>query len=845
MNNSSVSESLLSGSDQFYDEEEDKNYHNTINNNSDTHHDSKINNNNDNMGDEDHMNSSLGSSSISSSPGLTLNRSIQLSSFDDEHDIVSTPDYQFNNSRARANSHLSEYDYSSGPLLSDYHEHSSTIRKDYTTLDWNFSKYSLHRMRRLLRLENLNNPGWKGRLKYAYIQAQAWIVLLLVGVLTAFAASIIHLVSEWLSDLKEGYCSVNWSTTRRVCCMDSLPVCSHWIKWDQAVLGYHANNASTYWWNYFMYIILTIPMACAASWLVNIYAKRAAGSGISEIKTILGGFIIKKFLGIRTLIIKSIALILAVSAGLHLGKEGPLVHIACCLGNIVSRKFVKYNSNEVKKREILSASAAAGVSAAFGSPIGGVLFSLESVSSYFPPKTMWRSFWCSITAAIVIQYMDPFQTGKLVQFAVKTSKDQWNWFELPLFALLGCLGGFTGAMFIRLNLKVVEYRHNSEVLRNNPIFDVFLLSVITAIINYVIIYTRGSSSTLLAQLFSGCKDLTITDEYDISNGEDSVINNLCSPHNEALSLFLLILAGIIKYILTILTYGSNVPSGVFMPALTIGACFGRSLGWMIAMWHSSIGDVGIFSSCIGRTSCINPGLYAIVGAAAMLGGITRLTVALTVIMFEVTGGLEYIIPIMISVVCSKWIGDAFGKKPLYARLIESHGYPYIDANAEIELDGVADDIMTSPDTTVCLLLYNQTLRDIKNILAQYPYHGFPIVNNEQEKLIYGYIPRSELELAIERAEDLDKNPGLSHLNPVHFSTEPCEFSTMNFYDFSMYIDKYPILVRPDEPLDRVLGLFQSLGLRLVLVCDIKGHLLGLIKKKDLLLHLKNTDVVAV
>lgn len=62
------------------------------------------------------------------------------------------------------------------------------------------------------------------------------------------------------------------------------------------------------------------------------------------------------------------------SLGLSLGKEGPMVHLACCIGNIFSYLFPKYGMNEAKKREILSASAAAGVSVAFGAPIGGVLF---------------------------------------------------------------------------------------------------------------------------------------------------------------------------------------------------------------------------------------------------------------------------------------------------------------------------------------------------------------------------------------------------------------------------------------------------------------------------------------
>lgn len=74
----------------------------------------------------------------------------------------------------------------------------------------------------------------------------------------------------------------------------------------------------------------------------------AAGSGIPEIKTILSGFVIHGYLGGWTLLTKSIGLALSVASGLSLGKEGPLVHISCCVGNIVSRFFIKFECNEGK-----------------------------------------------------------------------------------------------------------------------------------------------------------------------------------------------------------------------------------------------------------------------------------------------------------------------------------------------------------------------------------------------------------------------------------------------------------------------------------------------------------------
>lgn len=110
----------------------------------------------------------------------------------------------------------------------------------------------------------------------------------------------------------------------------------------------------------------------------------AAGSGIPEIKTILSGFVIRGFLGSWTLAVKSVGLALSVASGLSLGKEGPLVMIACCVGNIASRFFPKYDRNEAKRREILSAACAAGVAVSFGAPVGGVLFSLEEGTSGSP-----------------------------------------------------------------------------------------------------------------------------------------------------------------------------------------------------------------------------------------------------------------------------------------------------------------------------------------------------------------------------------------------------------------------------------------------------------------------------
>jgi chloride channel 3/4/5 len=401
----------------------------------------------------------------------------------------------------------------------------------------------------------------------------------------------------------------------------------------------------------------------------------------------------------------------------------------------------------VKKVEVLSAAVASGVTAAFGSPLGGVLFSLEVVSSYFPPKTMWRSFFCSIVTALVLLWLDPMQSGQLVEFSMTIN--QWQWFELAPFVLLGVLGGAMGALFIRFNVAATQFRRGNRWLRARPTLDVLILTFVTACLAFPNMFMRGNSGSLLAQLFADCNVSSVSSDDDYNQGSDSVMAALCENDNDPWGYIgLLVIAFIVRFLLTTVTYGASIPSGVFMPTLVTGALLGRVVGWLMWMWHRSVGDVGVFAICAGKSQCISPALYAVIGAASVLGGITRMTVSLAVILFEVTGagGAETIVPIMVAVVCSKWSGDAFGAAGLYGRLIELNGLPHIDTHSEVDLPNPAAEMMAAEP--VCLLTYGQTLRSIQNLLADVPFHGFPIIDNKRDRLVTGFIARADIEALI-------------------------------------------------------------------------------------------------
>jgi chloride channel 3/4/5 len=270
----------------------------------------------------------------------------------------------------------------------------------------------------------------------------------------------------------------------------------------------------------------------------------AAGSGVAEVRVILSGFVLHGFLGVKTLIIKSAALVLSVASGLSLGKEGPFVHIATCIGNIACRLFAKYDRNDGKRREVLSAAAAAGVAVAFGAPIGGVLFSLEEVAYFFPAKTLFRTFFCCITAALSLKFLNPYGTNKIVIFEVRYLTD-WEFFELLGFAIVGMLGGAVGAIFIKACRSWAKTFRKIKVVKNYPLVEVILVALLTGLVSYWNPYTKVPVAKLLFNLSSAC---------DIAKADDM---GLCPRSIDEIGPVILSLAVafFIKGILTIITFG--------------------------------------------------------------------------------------------------------------------------------------------------------------------------------------------------------------------------------------------------------------------------------------------------
>lgn len=690
--------------------------------------------------------------------------------------------------------------------------------EDLTTIDWIF-EYTKERQR--LRMLRSKAVGLLGQIQQLYDASQIWIVLVLIGVSAGLLAASIDIASDWLGDLKIGYCHQGegggkFYLNKAFCCFghEELVQCTDWKTWPSAL--HITSVGGRYITSYTFYVLYSVVFATSAALLVRFYAPYARQSGIPEIKTMLGGFVMQRFLGTWTLVTKSVGIVLSVSSGLWLGKEGPLVHIACCCANIWMKFWPSLYNNEARKREVLSAAASAGISVAFGAPVGGVLFSLEQLSYYFPDKTMWQSFVCAMVAGATLQALNPFRSGKLVLYEV-TYSSGWHSFEMVPFMFLGLSGGFFGAIFVKLNMVIAKWRRQSETLQKFPVLEAAAIALLTALVNYPNVFMRAQSSELVAMLFAECRTVT-DDQFGICDSGLLVAKTISQ----------LLAAALLGLLFTSVTFGLRLPAGIILPSMTMGALGGRAVGIVVETIQINHPTLPFFRTCEPDIPCVTPGVYAVVGAAAALGGITRMTVSIVVIMFELTGALTYVLPIMIAVMLSKWVADGFSKIGIYESWININEYPYLgNENEDVVPDVYASQVMTPVDELATLTAVGHTISSLQEFLATHPFRGFPVVA-ESRNLLLGYITRAELTYALKAATSQRSLPPSAEVYLIH---QPAADPTTTL-DLRPWMDQMPITLNSRSTLALTVDMFLKLGIKNMLFSD-QGHLVGMLTKKDL------------
>ena len=227
----------------------------------------------------------------------------------------------------------------------------------------------------------------------------------------------------------------------------------------------------------------------------------------------------------------------------------------------------------------------------------------QEISTYFPRKVLWRAFLCSLFAAIVLKALNPTGTGKLVLFETGYGTS-YQPIHYLIFVLLGVAGGVFGGTFCKANFLWSKSFRKYSIIKEHPVFEVFLVVLATALIQYPNPMTREPGDVIIKNLLVDCR-----------GPSNSWVCEMEAKGDTSRYIGWLVYGTLAKLFLTTITFGCKVPSGIIIPALDAGAFFGRLIG----QWITSI----------------SPGIFAMVGAAAFLAGVSRMTISLCVIMFEV------------------------------------------------------------------------------------------------------------------------------------------------------------------------------------------------------------------
>lgn len=299
------------------------------------------------------------------------------------------------------------------------------------------------------------------------------------------------------------------------------------------------------------------------------------------------------------------------------------------------------------------------------------------------------------------------------------------------------------------------------------------------------------------------------------------------------SLFIFFIA---IYFLGIATYGVAVPSGLFIPVILAGATYGRIVG-----------------TFLGPISDLDPGLFALLGAASFLGGTMRMTVSVCVILLELTNDLLMLPLVMLVLLISKTIADSFNKG-VYDQIVVMKGLPYMEAHAEPYMRHlVAGDVVSGP-----LISFSGVERvgNIVHALRLTGHNGFPVVDepplSDAPELV-GLVLRSHLLVLLNGkrfTKDRVRQPRenvLSRFGASDFGKcglgKGLKFEDLDITDeeMEMFVDMHaivntsPYTVVETMSLAKAQVLFRALGLRhLCVVPKTPGRppIVGILTRHD-------------
>nr|CCC54284.1 putative chloride channel protein, fragment [Trypanosoma vivax Y486] len=703
-----------------------------------------------------------------------------------------------------------------------------------------------------------------------------WVVFIIVGITVGLWSVLLFQTLDYLATLKLG-------TLQRIV-NGSYDHGEAWLWNSKTDVGNTPITPTGFSWSatckgYAFYILWSAPAALLSS-LCCLFMPSAAGSGVPEVMAYLNGVMFPRVFNIRNLVVKTLSCALAVTSGLPVGAEGPIIHIGSLIGaglptgrsrtlRCSATSLLSTFRNPRDMRSFISAGAACGMTSAFSAPIGGLLFVMEEVATFFSVRLACMVFVSCLACMCVIQIVNSYMSGWEALDRTSMSSGEFLPSAIAMFSvdivdgnrvplnvytfiptvvgavILGILAVLYTVSSVRFTRWRSKWLFPVQTLR---VLEPCLFSLLFATACYVLplgfncievpAYVKERRDDMRIELFTAfCED-----RENMFNPLATL--SLTSPYNGIRLLFSRHTGGLIPWYaclvhLVVYTLGSSYAGGMFIscgtviPSLFIGALGGRLIGM-----------------CFGNDEWADPGVVSLVGAASYFSGISRLSFSLIVIMMELTGDLTYITCLMVAVVISRALADRCCHS-LYHSLLEVKAVPFLEAQTSVhKFDKYcAKDIMTSPAVTLKTV---ETISHLMEVLQSTQHSTFPIVS-VSKGTYRGVISRSQLELLLWfiyfRDSERRERQGIGCVSaPALVHRKMSEVENLVPQEFTQQV----ALRRSTEQKDGVdegstrrnsslesvggpEGCFRHLGLRQLPVVDRNHHVVGVVSRKNLFL----------
>lgn len=366
-------------------------------------------------------------------------------------------------------------------------------------------------------------------------------------------------------------------------------------------------------------IIIVIFIISLLGLLVGFMVKKEgmiSGSGIPQVK----GQVVNKIKinWLRVLIYKFLGGIIVLGTGLTVGREGPSVQIGAAIGEGVSEKICKKNTT--RKEFLITAGASAGLSAAFNSPLAGIIFALEEIHRNFSPLVLLPAMAAAISADFISKNF--LGMNHSLEFNELTA------LPLKYYWILIILGIVTGAMGVIFSKGIYLFQDFYNKFKNiKQEYKIIIPFILTSIVGLFFPVLLGGGHELI---------------IDLSKNNSSII-------------FLIVLY-VIKLLLLLICFGSGLPGGIFLPMLLLGAIIGKIIG------IASVDILGINSNFV-----IN---FMALGMAGYFTAIVKAPITGIILIIEMTGSFNHLLSLSIVVIISYITSDLLKNEPIYEILLE-------------------------------------------------------------------------------------------------------------------------------------------------------------------------------